>query len=117
MRYFVIWMIQIYRRLMPSAHRKVCLFRESCSVYVERVARESGSVAAFCALIKRFRCCRPGYGFQFTDERDTWNLVCADGSRFSESEVAPHIAAEYYAIIQQMRTNVPKERRKKKAKL
>ncbi len=103
MRYFVIWIIQIYRRLLPSQHRRVCLFRESCSMYVERMARESGIVAAFRALINRFRCCRPGYSFQFTDGRDTWELVCADGSRFLESEVAPHIAAEYYAIIQQIR--------------
>jgi len=103
MRYFVIWIIWIYRWLMPSGHRKVCLFRESCSMHVERVARESGCVAAFCALIKRFCCCRPGYSFQFTDETNAWEFVCADGSRFSESEVAPHIAAEYHAIIQQMR--------------
>jgi len=103
MRYFVIWIIQIYRRLMPSGHHRVCLFRESCSVHVEHVARESGSVAAFRALIKRFRCCRPGYSFQFTTETNAWELICADGSQFLESEVAPHIAAEYYAIIQQIR--------------
>jgi len=102
MRYFVIWIIQIYRQFMPSRHHRVCLFRECCSMHVERVARESGFLAACRALIKRFRCCRPGYSFQFTAENNTWEFVCADGSRFSASEVAPHIADEYHAIVQQI---------------
>jgi len=98
MRYLIIAAIQLYRKIVPPESRKRCLFRESCSAHVERVAREMGCKAAFRALIKRQRCCRPGYGFQFLPETHTWELVCMDGSRFGENELAAHIVLEYQTM-------------------
>jgi hypothetical protein len=102
MRFIIIGLIRIYRQLI-SPERRRCLFRESCSAYVERSAREGGSLAAMRALVRRYRCCRPGYGFQFKAGTSNWELVCADGSRFLAPEAAPHLAGEFHAIMQQIK--------------
>jgi len=98
MRHLIFLAIRLYRLLVPPERRHRCLFRESCSVHVERIARESGYRAALHALVKRLRCCRPGYGFQFISETKSWELVCKDGSRFGEIEMAAHLVLEYQAI-------------------
>ncbi|MDZ7360378.1 MAG: membrane protein insertion efficiency factor YidD [candidate division KSB1 bacterium] len=103
MRLVIIGLIRIYRQLISPERRRRCLFRESCSAYVERSAREGGSLAAIRALRRRYRCCRPGYGFQFKAETNNWELVCADGSRFSPSEAASHLASEFHVIMQQIK--------------
>jgi hypothetical protein len=104
MRSIIIGMILLYRRLIPPHRRRPCLFRETCSLHIERVTREAGGLAAMRALLKRIRCCRPGYAFEFVEESNAWELVCKDGSRFVEAEVAPHIVAEYYTIERQLRS-------------
>jgi uncharacterized protein len=103
MRYLIIWGIRLYRRIWPQQYCRVCVFRESCSRHVERVAIESGFIAAFRALLKRVRCCRPGYSFQFVPEANRWYMVCADGSRFPESEAASHIVTEFHTMRRQIR--------------
>ena len=61
MRILLIGLILAYRRIAPAALRNRCIFAESCSSFVMRVARESGVRAAFAALRLRTRACRPGY--------------------------------------------------------
>lgn len=99
MRYLFISAIHLYRRLVPPDRRRRCLFRESCSMYIERIAREEGTLAVMFAMVKRLRSCRPGYEFHVLQENNCWELVCVDGSRFPQSEVASHIVAEYHAIM------------------
>lgn len=99
MRYLLIWAIHLYRRLVPPERRRRCLFRESCSMHIERIAREAGTLAAMLAMVKRLRSCRPGYGFHVLQENNRWELLCKDGSRFPQSDVASHIVAEYHTIM------------------
>lgn len=101
MRYLIIWLIRIYRIIVPPQRRNTCLFRESCSLYVERIAIKFGCIAAWRAFIARYHCCRPGYSFEIDVQNNRWQLVCANGSRFFESEIAPHIIDEFSAIIAQ----------------
>lgn len=86
---------------MPPQRRNTCLFCESCSLYVERIALEAGCIAALRAFVTRYHCCRPGYSFDINTENNNWQLVCANGSRFVESEVAPHIIDEFSSIMTQ----------------
>lgn len=101
MRYLIIWLIWMYRIIVPPQRRNTCLFRESCSIYVERVARDIGCIAALRAFVSRYHCCRPGYSFDIDTGNNKWQLVCSDGSRFFESEVAFHIIDEFSTIIAQ----------------
>jgi len=99
MRYFIIYIIYLYRRIVPAQHRNTSLFRESCSLYIERVAIEAGGIEALRAFITRFHCCRPGYRFEIDTENNKWQLVCANGSRFSESHLASNIIDEFRSLM------------------
>jgi putative component of membrane protein insertase Oxa1/YidC/SpoIIIJ protein YidD len=61
MRAAISALILAYQRLAPRALRERCIFRESCSNFVLRTARERGAGAAMAAFGLRMRCCRPGY--------------------------------------------------------
>ncbi|MEK7726808.1 MAG: membrane protein insertion efficiency factor YidD [candidate division KSB1 bacterium] len=98
MHLLILWFIQLYRRFIPAEKRRRCLFHESCSAYVERMARDFGAWAALRAFVRRFRCCRPGYGFEWNTPSETWFLVCADGSKIPAPQVAQHLVAEYQLL-------------------
>ena len=79
--------IRIYWAVWPARWRRTCLFRESCSRYVYRVATEEGLAGGLRALRERYRACRPGYGI-VRRYGESW-LVLADGSTLSASEASP----------------------------
>ncbi|MDZ7268367.1 MAG: membrane protein insertion efficiency factor YidD [candidate division KSB1 bacterium] len=95
MRSVIILWIQLYRNFVPEGKRRRCLFRESCSHHVERIARERGSFAAITAFLARARHCRPGYGFEWDADSDVWFLVCANGAKIPKVMVSEHILSEY----------------------
>lgn len=78
MRYLLLACIRGYWRLVPPQVRRVCLFRESCSSYVYRVAIVRGLGAAIRALRERRRQCAPGYSMSVTGAGLV--IVCRDGS-------------------------------------
>jgi len=98
MRNVIIYLIRLYRRFFPPEKRRRCLFRESCSQHVERVARERGGFAALKAFLARARSCRPGYGFQWDANAGTWFLVCADGAKIPAAKVSDNVVSEYQLL-------------------
>jgi len=94
----ILWVIKLYRRRVPPEKRRRCLFRESCSEHVERVAREYGGWAALKALLARARRCRPGYGFEWSTNNEVWLLVCADGAKIPAARVSKQIVSEYQVL-------------------
>ncbi|MCG3154193.1 MAG: hypothetical protein DKINENOH_00787 [bacterium] len=105
MQRLILCSIRLYRRVIPAERRRRCLFRESCSQHIERIAREQGGLAALKAFLARARRCRPGYGFEWEADTGTWFLVCADGSRIPPAHAAPHLAAEYQAVRAHLAAN------------
>lgn len=78
----LIWIIDIYRRFAPAWIRNRCIFEESCSAHVRRVAVSEGAAAALGALRLRMARCRPGYRMAtLLDERGGLAdvVVFADG--------------------------------------
>ncbi|WP_394803540.1 membrane protein insertion efficiency factor YidD [Niabella hibiscisoli] len=63
MRYSLLFAIQLYWLLVPKKSRKRCVFKETCSKYVYRIARQQGLRAGIAALNDRRKKCRPGYYF------------------------------------------------------
>lgn len=61
MKYFLIFIIKIYWKLVPSHKRRVCIFKESCSNYVNRVTMEEGFIKGIKAFRNRAKKCKPGY--------------------------------------------------------
>jgi putative component of membrane protein insertase Oxa1/YidC/SpoIIIJ protein YidD len=78
--------IRAYWIAWPARWRRACLYRESCSQHVHRVAGEEGFAAGVRALRSRIRGCRPGYGIVRCDGR-TW-LALADGSVLDPDDTA-----------------------------
>lgn len=95
MRLALIAAVHLYWRLWPARWTRRCIFRESCSRHVHRVALQEGGVAAFAALLRRYRQCRPGYGrLQVGEDR---TLLLADGSCVGQPEIAETVWAEVWA--------------------
>ena len=90
--------IHIYRRLIPSAWKRCCLFRESCSLHVERMARDEGAWAALVALWRRGKACRPGYSFIVDAASRSWVMQCRDGSRHRQETLAESARQEGAAL-------------------
>ncbi|MCB0768401.1 MAG: membrane protein insertion efficiency factor YidD [Flavobacteriales bacterium] len=63
MSWLLRWLIRAYWALVPERSRRTCLFKESCSRYVYRMALEHGARAGWKALVGRYRQCRSGYTF------------------------------------------------------
>lgn len=61
MKSLLLFAIRIYRVLIPESIRPKCLFKESCSKHIFRIAKEKGFIAGIKALRYRFKNCRPNY--------------------------------------------------------
>lgn len=85
MRYLLLLAIQAYW-LIPTRLHDRCIFRESCSHYVYRVARQRGFLAGLSALMERNSLCRPGYVvYRFEGK---FFLKTAGGQVFEEDDIA-----------------------------
>jgi len=74
MRYLLMAFIRLYW-LLPAHKRRRCIFEESCSRYVYRIAKEQGFKKALQAFNERKQQCRPGYYY-----RDDDSVRLADNS-------------------------------------
>ena len=92
MRYVVIGVIRIYWVLWPRDRNRLCLFRETCSHYVHRIAREYGAWRAMRALLERMRQCRPGYSV--ATRHGAIGLLLRDGAFLPGAAASPHMIAE-----------------------
>jgi putative component of membrane protein insertase Oxa1/YidC/SpoIIIJ protein YidD len=85
--------IRLYWAVWPDRWKRGCLYRETCSRHVYRVAEEHGLAAGLRALRTRFRTCRPGYGV-VTAYGQAW-LALADGSMLRADEAAAWIVGAH----------------------
>lgn len=88
MRYLLMFAIRIYWRIPTKLHNK-CLFKETCSQYVYRIAKHQGFIAGLIALKERNELCRPGYVVYKSN--DSFYLKTAGGQIFTEDSISPNI--------------------------
>lgn len=93
MRFVLTSLIRLYWRFWPKQYRRSCIFRESCSCYVYRIASKDGLFHGIRALFQRYRICRPGYSFVSKNTSISIRLV--DGTVVSEDEVSPTIVEPF----------------------
>jgi putative component of membrane protein insertase Oxa1/YidC/SpoIIIJ protein YidD len=79
MKWFLLVAIYLYKRL-PVRFKRQCLFEETCSTIVARVARESGLRPALRALRTRISLCQPGYLVYYDNDTKEWRVRFANGS-------------------------------------
>jgi putative component of membrane protein insertase Oxa1/YidC/SpoIIIJ protein YidD len=93
MRIILIITIQLYWRIWPQERRRSCIFRESCSHHVYRVASHMGLVAGVRALLRRFRVCRAGYAI--VPIRAGVGIRLVDGTLITQDEASFTVLAPY----------------------
>jgi len=94
MKWLLIAAINFYRWL-PNLIKRQCVFKETCSSFVARAARESGFWQGMRAFSTRFCECRPGYLVYFDAENKGWRVRFANGSVSNISDVADFVASPY----------------------
>jgi uncharacterized protein len=92
MKWTLIGVIHLYRRLPPSFKRK-CLFKETCSSHVLRMTRASGFCVGLRSLRLRILQCRPGYVVFFDNDENHWAVRFADGSTANRDQLADFVLA------------------------
>ena len=61
MKYLLLYPIKVYQAFFSKYFRGKCLFKESCSCHVYRIANEEGFINGLKALKYRFENCRGNY--------------------------------------------------------
>lgn len=100
MRSLLLCIIRSYRHYWPERFRRTCLFRESCSEHVYRVAAAQGALAGFTALRQRIRRCRKGYSVETLGGE--LMVRSADGGLIPEAEASSSILAPYWDIAKRL---------------
>lgn len=91
MKWLIILGIRLYRRLLPSHRAGHCIFKESCTHHVARIAREQGSWAGIRAFMSRVRQCRHGYHIVSSPDAEGLELMLCDGTIVCGSEISPDV--------------------------
>jgi putative component of membrane protein insertase Oxa1/YidC/SpoIIIJ protein YidD len=103
MKYLILIVIRAYWILIPSHRRKTCLFAESCSSYVYRIADKNGFIGGIKAFSNRYKLCRPGYRVQYSTEKNDIEMVLVDGKIVESKEMSVHLKADYKDIFHQFK--------------
>lgn len=88
MRYLLLLAIRIYWVIPTKLHSK-CIFKETCSHYVYRIAKQQGFLAGINALKERNRLCRSGYVVYRFEGR--FYLKTTDGHVFGQENISESI--------------------------
>lgn len=85
MKYLLLLAIRIYWKIPTRMHNR-CIFRETCSHFVYRIASQQGFMAGIKALKLRNGLCRSGYVVYYS--QGNFFLKTANGTIFSEDDIA-----------------------------
>lgn len=99
MRWLLIALICLYRRIPPRFKTRRCLFQETCSTLALRIVREEGVLACCRVLKRRFAECRPRYSVFYSSTSGEWQIKLADGTIVHEDEVAEFVLEPYRAAL------------------
>ena len=61
MKHLILFAIKMYWNYIPSAKRKKCIFKKSCSNYVFEVTQKEGFISGLKALRFRYQNCRGNF--------------------------------------------------------
>lgn len=109
MRHLLLAVIRVYWIVWPRHLNRGCIYRETCSHHVYRVARELGFYAGLRALLHRVRTCRPGY--TVSTNHEGLGLILRNGSFLPHYLVARDILTHVQLTITQLEQRLSDETR------
>lgn len=95
MRFILLFLIQLYWRIIPEDKRRYCIFEESCSRFVYRITATRGLIKGLKALRGRFKQCRPGYVLSKNKSLNVFELHLKDGSTIRDKEISARIVEQF----------------------
>jgi len=98
MRWVLIGIVRLYR-LFPDGPKRLCLFRETCSLFVLRAAREEGFIGGCRAIRHRFARCRPKYSVHYRYQSSDWEIEFANGEKAGSAELADFVLEPYQTVF------------------
>lgn len=98
MKWCILGAIYLYRRL-PLRFNRQCLFKETCSSFVARMAREFGGWIALRALRSRLSQCQPGYTVYFDSYSMVWRIQFANGESSDTGCIADFVLVPYRDLL------------------
>ena len=101
MKFLLRGFIRLYWLVWPRRLNRGCIYRETCSHHVHRIAGESGFVAGCRALLLRYRTCRPGY-IASTSPEGELGIVLYDGSFIPQHLIAEDVLTPIQTTIRSL---------------
>lgn len=93
MKFLVLFSIRLYWKLSPAVNGHRCIFKESCSHLVYRVAKEEGTLQAMRELTQRWHVCGPVYHIMKNHEHDFIGLILCNGEILPKDQVSDSISS------------------------
>jgi len=93
MKLLLIGLIRVYRLFIRPIYPKTCLYKESCSVHVERITRQYGTRAGLKALRYRMANCRSGY--HLLEDDGQFQLITQQRMIVHEEDINPELLKYY----------------------
>ncbi len=93
MKWIILIAIRIYW-VIPKKFRNNCLFKESCSHFVYRTAKEKGFFCGIAAFFLRKKQCRPGYQLIIQQSSPSVQIRLVDGTVILENEFSDKLVRE-----------------------
>lgn len=88
----LILLIKFYRFYLKQKLQKTCLFKVSCSHFVEDEYRSKGPFSGWKALLVRIQDCQPGY--QFTKSNEKMVLLTKSGRMYNQEDLSEALHQE-----------------------
>lgn len=88
MKHLLLFLIQMYWKLIPTKKRKECIFKVSCSNYVFNETKTNGFLFGMKALKFRFQNCRQGFEIFENPIDGSKQLFLPKGEVLKEEEMA-----------------------------
>ena len=96
--------VRAYWIFWPKRWKKTCIYKESCSRYVYRLALETGTLAGLAGFFRRMRTCRTGYRFVVAES--VLFMEAADGTLIHRSDLSAALLEEAM-IVARLTNQVP----------
>jgi putative component of membrane protein insertase Oxa1/YidC/SpoIIIJ protein YidD len=93
MSILLLCIIRFYRRFVKPVYPKTCLYKESCSVHVERITQHAGFIAGIKALQTRVSNCQQGY--HLFDDNGEIQLITRTRRIVPFDEINPELLRNY----------------------
>lgn len=96
MKVFIILIIKLYWWIIPASKRKQCLFKESCSKYVYRIAKQQGLLKGINAFKLRYYQCRPNYKVIKNEIHNCYEFHLSNGEVVKGEYISPEVLKGIY---------------------